>query len=609
MCFYLDGTDRGQKNSEIIETITGAAASTAAIAATAPIDVGMYVTRDNALAVRGRIDFTEDDYVLVPSPVIVPTIQDVAAISNQEYAGQFVIKTDGTVWKIEMNRNAPAPHLEFQKVEGIENCIKVSVGTHHILALCEDGRVWSWGKNESGQLGRGYQSESEPVNRIEYLSNVIDIAAGGNHSLALCADGAVFSWGGNEVGQLGTGFWTNEDFWREAYDDRTEAEWDMIYAEFGSREAYAAFLTDFLGVRGVFDRSTPGLVKLSDSAIQVLADRSASRVLLADGSLWEWGNLKGGYWYGADAYALSPEKNATLENICAIASSGGVYAALDTSGRVWQWGYLEPGGGKKKPELVSGLPPIVAVAGGRGTRVAIAADGTLWLWGYDLAVRDKEGYPLKVAKPVQISKKAGMSGQVIHLQCGYEYSPSEWATEEVSVSIASSLVPEDLQTYYQFSITCEEFCRLAVTLLEEKSGMTRDVYLEANGYALGQNPYKDTKNPDVLFASAIGVVKGKGNQTFVPDGYITRQEAATMLYRLALVLDYELPEATHVFADNNAVADWAKDAVGAIGLLTDAKNGKAVMEGVGENRFDPDGTYTREQAFITMNRLFMAGEE
>ena len=201
-----------------------------------------------------------------------------------------------------------------------------------------------------------------------------------------------------------------------------------------------------------------------------------------------------------------------------------------------------------------------------------------------------------------------MSGQGIHLQYGYDYSPSDWATEEVYTSIATGVVPADLQTYYQFSITREEFCRLAVTLLEEKSGMTKEAYLQANGYTLGQNPYKDTENPDVLFASAIGVVKGKGNQAFVPDGYITRQEAATMLYRLAVVLDYELLGTAHVFADSAAVADWAKDAVGAIGLLTDSENGKAVMEGVGENQFAPDGTYTREQAFITMKRLSMAGE-
>ena len=139
--------------------------------------------------------------------------------------------------------------------------------------------------------------------------------------------------------------------------------------------------------------------------------------------------------------------------------------------------------------------------------------------------------------------------------------------------------------------------------------MTQEAYLQANGYTLGGNPYKDTETPDVLFASAIGVVKGKGNLAFVPDGYITRQEAATMLHRLAVALDYELPETAHVFADNAAVANWAKDAVEAIGLLTDSENGKAVMEGVGENQFAPDGTYTREQAFVTMKRLFMAGDE
>ncbi|WP_201783801.1 hypothetical protein [Brevibacillus choshinensis] len=33
--------------------------------------------------------------------------------------------------------------------------IAISSGYHHVLALKKDGAFWSWGVNESGQIGDG----------------------------------------------------------------------------------------------------------------------------------------------------------------------------------------------------------------------------------------------------------------------------------------------------------------------------------------------------------------------------------------------------------------------------------------------------------------------
>ncbi len=81
----------------------------------------------------------------------------------------------------------------------------------HSIALKNDGTVWAWGLNASGQLGDGTGGDRNKavqvkgIGGIGFLTNVIDIAASGNSSYALLSDSTVVAWGGNDNGQLGDG--------------------------------------------------------------------------------------------------------------------------------------------------------------------------------------------------------------------------------------------------------------------------------------------------------------------------------------------------------------------------------------------------------------------
>lgn len=83
---------------------------------------------------------------------------------------------------------------------------QVACGARHSLALSTGGFLFSWGDNKHGQLGIG---NSSPARNLPVLVSSLCgvpfalLCAGGYHSFALSLSGALFSWGRNNFGQLG----------------------------------------------------------------------------------------------------------------------------------------------------------------------------------------------------------------------------------------------------------------------------------------------------------------------------------------------------------------------------------------------------------------------
>jgi alpha-tubulin suppressor-like RCC1 family protein len=83
---------------------------------------------------------------------------------------------------------------------------KISTGQYHSLFLTSEGRVYSCGNNQYGKLGLDSSEASIKTPRlISVLSNVREIACGYLHSLFLTSEGRVYSCGRNNWGQLGLG--------------------------------------------------------------------------------------------------------------------------------------------------------------------------------------------------------------------------------------------------------------------------------------------------------------------------------------------------------------------------------------------------------------------
>lgn len=115
---------------------------------------------------------------------------------------------DGTTIDRSVPRNI-MPDIKFKKI---------AAGCRVMLALSEDGKIYSCGSSGYGALGHAVASETSALlKQISGLDNIIDIAAGGFTSegkyLNFCAaiqqnEGepvSLYTWGYNGYGQLGFG--------------------------------------------------------------------------------------------------------------------------------------------------------------------------------------------------------------------------------------------------------------------------------------------------------------------------------------------------------------------------------------------------------------------
>lgn len=230
--------------------------------------------------------------------------------------------------------------------------VSLAAGDAHSLALKNDGTVWAWGSNASGQLGDGTTINRNSPVQVLSLFGIVRIAAGGSHSLAVRSDGAVFAWGSNQYGQLGTGSGT-----------------------------YSS-----VPVKPLFS---------NDRIIDVAAGTDHSVALSATGLVWTWGlNRDAQLGDGTTADHEYPVP-LQLTAIRAIGTGSDHNLAISSDGTVFAWGY-NPFQQTGSPSDGCGLragcvlsPTRVdnfrvgagTAGGGDSSTFVVTTDGNIYTWG------------------------------------------------------------------------------------------------------------------------------------------------------------------------------------------------------------------------------------
>jgi alpha-tubulin suppressor-like RCC1 family protein len=174
--------------------------------------------------------------------------------------------------------------------------VKCTAGKEFTLAIKNDGTLWSWGRNDTGQLGLGDTiNRSSPAQIPGILWKDVIAPNGGNHVMALRNDGTLWSWGDNAHGQLGQNDKLNRfspvqipgTGWKEL---GIGLDWSSSLKEDGSVVIWGNNDHGQLGLNDRIDRSSPTQLGGNDWVKIGRFGGQHNAAIKSDGYLYTWGN-------------------------------------------------------------------------------------------------------------------------------------------------------------------------------------------------------------------------------------------------------------------------------------------------------------------------------
>ncbi len=166
--------------------------------------------------------------------------------------------------------------------------------------------------------------------------------------------------------------------------------------------------------------------------------------------------------------------------------------------------------------------------------------------------------------------------------------PSEWAASDVQKSYELKITSSDKSYNYRGAIRRDDFCALAFNLISN--------VLKATVPKVNEN-FSDTSSPEINALYDMGIITGKSDGIFAPSDFLTREEAATILVRIAdKYLNIVSTEMYFDYADETNISPWAADSIQRISNI-------GIMKGTGDSKFSPKDIFTTEEAIVTLVRI------
>lgn len=358
---------------------------------------------------------------------IMPAYAAVPAIA----AGDFhtiALKSDGTLWSWGNNwkgqlgdgtitgRYAPA------QIGTTTNWSAVAAGYLYTIALKSDGTLWAWGDNSHGQLGIGSidaDAHSTPV-QIGIDTNWKAVTTGGYHAIALKNDGTLWAWGNNYSGQLGNGLTTSI---KTPVQIGADTNWAAVEAGFsytialkndGTLWAWGDNGRGQLCDGSIIERHAPIQVGFDTTWTTMAAEERHTIAMKNDGTLWACGdNQNGQLGIGSTDHNVhsTPIQIGTDTTWTTVAAGASHSIAQKTDGTMWAWG--DNWGGqlgddtiteRHAPVKIGANTSWTTVAARDSHTFALKNDGTLWAWGYNSDGQLGDGTVIERHAPVQIMK-------------------------------------------------------------------------------------------------------------------------------------------------------------------------------------------------------------
>jgi alpha-tubulin suppressor-like RCC1 family protein len=282
----------------------------------------------------------------------------------------------------------------------------IAFGEHHSLMLKTSGSVSSAGSGAFGELfSKAADSTASPE---LIMKDVSSYSAGYDHAAAVDANGRLYTWGNNDCGQLGLG----DTVMRTEPTRVTSVKADFAKVWCGNKVTFA-LTTD--GDVYVFGENSNNLLGTKTKTKTVstptinsyLYDKSRNIEIypsdgfclaLIDGAVYGWGSNSAGRLLDLNKTVSEPtELTSGLGSITKLAVGSSHVLALDSRGTVWVWGSnsLRQLGFESDSYIVD-EPTALEITNSKGETVetsfndiaaaeshslVVGSDGKLWAFG------------------------------------------------------------------------------------------------------------------------------------------------------------------------------------------------------------------------------------
>ena len=266
---------------------------------------------------------------------------------------------------------------------------KLENGRDFTVALKADGTVWTWGRNQYGQLGLGNNNDYSEPQKVSIIDpdtreeqKIVDISVGEYHVIALTENGITYSWGKSDLYQTGH---ANRNAFKnptKMYDSYGNECWGIVKVVARKDSTYAIDIYGGIYACGKWWKSK---IKDNVSPIDAPVDVNNEYVLDIDGNVYNWS-----------------DKLEIEEPIKKISEGTSHSTFLSKTGKVYSIGtntYGELGNGTKtdlnnRATLVKTgentvLENIIEIKAGDYYNIAVSKDGKVYTWGTN--ENDKQG--------------------------------------------------------------------------------------------------------------------------------------------------------------------------------------------------------------------------